>query len=295
MKRNVLLTVIWIFISASTNITSKHLLTGTNPIILTYSQFLSNVLLSVLFSKIPWPTKQMLQMGITLSTTLLLSHIFASFSMSLLSIPLFHTVKALAPLFTVGLAYMMGQPSTIGIYWSLVVITLGVGLVCSANFQEINFNGMFLSMLSTLTTVIQTIYSKKVFDKGKNFNSSALVFYSSAGALLLFSPMFFWSEWSSTKISVWIIFLFIVNGISHYLQALIALEILSLISPVSFAVSSLFKRIVIVTASFLIFRDPLTLVQLFGIGITFLGLYLYDHYRYFQHYSSEIPLYKEVQ
>jgi solute carrier family 35 protein E1 len=293
-RRAFVLTLIWILISALTNTSSKHLLNGTDPMVLTYSQFLSNVLLSLLFKKIPWPTRDVVRMGATLSTTLLLSHVFASFSMSLLSIPLFHTVKALAPLFTVGLAYMMGSPSTIGVYVSLLVITVGVGLVCSANFQEINFYGVLLSMLSTWTTVIQTVYSKTIFDKSK-FDSSTVVFYSSAGALLLFSPMFLWSELGSTQVttfSAWMIILFAVNGISHYLQALIALEILVLISPVSFAVSSLFKRIAIVTASFLVFRDPLTAMQLAGIAVTFLGLLLYDRHRYFQHQSQEIPLHK---
>ena len=50
----------------------------------------------------------------------------------------------------------------------------------------------------------------------------------------------------------------------------------SLVSPVSAAVVSTFKRVVVIVAAIVWFRTPITLLHAFGIGLATLGVALYD-------------------
>lgn len=69
---------------------------------------------------------------------------------------------------------------------------------------------------------------------------------------------------------------FLMNGLSHFLQNLFAFQVLGMVSPVTYSVASLVKRIVVVTFSILWFGQRVNALQGWGILLTFFGLYLYD-------------------
>ena len=69
---------------------------------------------------------------------------------------------------------------------------------------------------------------------------------------------------------------FCFNGMFHFGQNILAFILLSLVSPVTYSVASLIKRVVVITFSIIWFGSRTTPVQAVGIGLTFLGLYLYD-------------------
>lgn len=69
---------------------------------------------------------------------------------------------------------------------------------------------------------------------------------------------------------------FLMNGLSHFLQNLLAFQVLGMVSPVTYSVASLVKRIVVVTFSIVWFGQRVNALQGWGILITFAGLYLYD-------------------
>jgi hypothetical protein len=73
--------------------------------------------------------------------------------------------------------------------------------------------------------------------------------------------------------------MFLLNGIGYFSQSLFAFSVLSIVSPVTFSIASLVKRIFIITASILWFGDSVTGLQGFGITLTFSGLYLYERTR----------------
>jgi multidrug transporter EmrE-like cation transporter len=56
--------------------------------------------------------------------------------------------------------------------------------------------------------------------------------------------------------------LFILNGLSHFCQNVFAFSILSLVTPVSYSIASLVKRIVVIVASILWFAQPVSSVQM---------------------------------
>lgn len=86
---------------------------------------------------------------------------------------------------------------------------------------------------------------------------------------------------------------FIFNGTVHFGQNIIAFVLLSLVSPVTYSVASLVKRIFVIVMAIVWFGNKTTPVQAVGIALTyvfplwpssnpsnistsFLGLYLYD-------------------
>jgi drug/metabolite transporter (DMT)-like permease len=73
-----------------------------------------------------------------------------------------------------------------------------------------------------------------------------------------------------------LVILFILNGASHFAQNLLAFNILSLVSPVTYSIASLVKRIFVISASIIYFGDSVSFLQGCGISMTFFGLYLYN-------------------
>ena len=69
---------------------------------------------------------------------------------------------------------------------------------------------------------------------------------------------------------------FVFNGIFHFGQNIIAFVLLSMVSPVTYSVASLIKRVFVIVAAIVWFGSRTTPVQASGIALTFLGLYLYD-------------------
>ena len=69
---------------------------------------------------------------------------------------------------------------------------------------------------------------------------------------------------------------YMFNGIFHFLQNIMAFVLLSMLSPVSYSVASLIKRVWVIGVAVVWFRSSTTNIQLAGIGLTMFGLYLYD-------------------
>jgi solute carrier family 35 protein E1 len=219
-----------------------------------------------------------------------------------------HTVKGLSPLFTV-LAYRfvfdIRYPRAT--YYSLVPLTLGVTLACSSNHT---FKGEIVGILyalgATVIFVTQNIFSKRLFNeaakaeeegeeaKSRKLDKLNLLCYSSGLAFLLTSPIWFWSEGVglirdfvhdgsldlSAKPNTFdhgrLALEFLFNGTFHFGQNILAFSLLSLVSPVTYSVASLIKRVWVIVIAILWFGNSTTPIQAVGIALTFLGLYLYD-------------------
>jgi len=119
-----------------------------------------------------------------------------------------------------------------------------------------------------------------------------LLLYSSGIAFSLMIPMWVSSDfgplmdlWSSSGIPdnvvtnsrQIVIFNFLLNGVVHWGQNLIAFAILGLTSPVTYSIASLIKRIAVICISILWFNQQIHPIQGFGIFLTFVGLWMYNN------------------
>ena len=174
------------------------------------------------------------------------------------------------------------------VYFALLVLTLGVMLVVAVNVK-FHIIGMACALGSTIIFVVQNIFSKRIFahykktaTKRVGLDKINLILYSSTFSFVLMSPLWAVSDgkmWFNNEIRIdsRLAMLFLFNGFAHFLQALLAFSMLSIVSPVTYSIASLFKRVFVITASILYFNDDVKLTQVTGLLITFVGLYMYQN------------------
>ena len=234
-------------------------------------------------------------------------HLLSSTATQKIPVSLVHTIKGLSPLVTV-LAYRFIFHIRYGTatYLSLIPLTLGVVLACSVEFSG-NLVGIICAFGGALIFVTQNIFSKKLFNEAARVEADGpsaqsgkldklnLLCYCSGLAFLMTLPIWTWTDGlpmlfsylqdkpvtlpiapsrSASRISVPVEFVF--NGVFHFGQNILAFILLSMVSPVTYSVASLIKRVVVITFSIVWFGSRTTPVQAAGIALTFIGLYLYD-------------------
>lgn len=328
MKRHLTgqgLCIVWYLTSALTNTSSKSILNAFDkPATLTIIQFASVsmwcFLLASLASIFPSlkrrvpplknglrkPTVDVLQTALPLSIFQLLGHLLSSYATSKIPVSLVHTIKGLSPLFTV-LAYrsLFRIRYKRATYLSLIPLTAGVMMACSADFSA-NFWGLMSAFIATIVFVSQNIFSKKLFTESARAEAEGqthsqgkldklnLLCYCSVGAFLFSMPVWFYSEGASIISDFWkdgavdlsqkkgsldhgeLAFEYLLNGLFHFFQNIMAFILLSLMSPVSYSVASLIKRVWVIVVAVVWFRGTTTKLQFAGIVLTCAGLYLYD-------------------
>ena len=254
---------------------------------------------------IRYPTRDVIATTLPLALFQIGGHILSSTATEKIPVSLVHTIKGLSPLFTV-LAYRflfhIHYPTAT--YLSLIPLTLGVILACSVEFSG-NFFGILCAFGGALIFVTQNIFSKKLFNeaaraeadgpssRNQKLDKLNLLCYCSGLAFLLTLPIWFWTEGFPLLSSISIMhpgtltpipstipsnlpLEFFFNGIFHFAQNILAFVLLSLVSPVTYSVASLIKRVFVIVVAIVWFGSHTTPLQAAGIILTFIGLYLYD-------------------
>ncbi|KAJ4369982.1 hypothetical protein N0V83_005746 [Neocucurbitaria cava] len=324
--RLIMLCGVWYMTSIFTNMSSKAILTALpRPVTLTTVQFafVSGwcLLLATLARKYPRlkqtmpflkygirsPSKELIMATLPLTCFQIGGHILSADATSRIPVSLVHTIKGLSPLLTV-LAYSIffKIQYSIPTYLSLIPLTVGVILACSADFNA-NFIGLLSAFASAILFVVQNIVSKQIFNDAAAAEKEGLaptkftkpdklnlLCYSSGLAFLFTVPIWLWSEGftlifdflhdASIELSDHpgaydhgrLLLEFIFNGTFHFGQNIVAFVLLSMVSPVTYSVASLIKRVFVIVFAVVWFGKPITKVQAFGLALTFVGLYLYD-------------------
>ncbi|TPX37694.1 hypothetical protein SmJEL517_g00735 [Synchytrium microbalum] len=136
---------------------------------------------------------------------------------------------------------------------------------------------------------------KKSEGQHKKLDKINLLFYSSFLAFLFMTPLWLYSDGLGMLIShvesssvaadaintssnggFSVAALFFMNGVAHFGQNLLAFWLLSLVSPVTYSVASLLKRIFVIVSSIFWFSDSVTSSQFAGMCLTFFGLWMYQ-------------------
>lgn len=210
----------------------------------------------------------------------------------------------MSPFFTVfAYRFLFGISYSKATYISLLPLTVGVMLACSVEFRG-NFWGISCAFLGAIIFVSQNIFSKKLFNESsstaadpsvplhkRKLDKLNLLCYSSGMAFLLTLPLWFYYEGFGLaqeyaregKLTLQdkigkhgeeplsghrLLMQFVFNGAVHFGQNIIAFVLLSLVSPVTYSVASLVKRIFVIVMAIVWFGNKTTTVQAIGIGLT---------------------------
>lgn len=186
------------------------------------------------------------------------------------------------PLFTVVLSRLiMKERQTFTVYMSLVPIIAGVLI---ATLTEISFDmiGLVSALISTLGFSLQNIFSKKVLRETK-IHHLRLLHILGRLAFFLFLPVWIYSDMFSVlkhpsimNLDYRVISLLVMDGVLNWLQNILAFSVLSLVTPLTYAVASASKRIFVIAISLFILGNPVTWWNIFGMVMACCGVLCYN-------------------
>jgi solute carrier family 35 protein E1 len=204
-----------------------------------------------------------------------------------------HIVKALEPFFSaVVSAVVFGEWMHPVVYTTLIPVVGGVAYAC---LKERSFSllAFWTAMGSNLAFALRAVVSKSALDAsggelGKNLSSVNLfgvvtiyAFLQSIPVAFLFEGMRFVELWnkavsSSSSTTFDLISGLLISGLFHYLNNEVMYLALSNVHPVTLAVGNTMKRVFIVVASVLVFRNPISVQAAVGSVIGIGGVLLYS-------------------
>jgi len=280
------------------NYSKKVLKQYKHPVTMTYIQFLSTVIFSMIshilsFTELKNLSKYVIKQTLPLSIFQIGGHLLNSYSLSLVSVNFLQTIKALSPLFIIGIyRIVFKEKYSNQTYLSLIPLIFGVMLVC---FNKSSFNALgFLSAsLSCFIFATQNVFTKKVLSnyksKAEKLDKFNVLFYFSLQAFILLTPWWFKvdgynilkngleidSEVNKSRLLLNIF----INSIFNFFQSCFAFTLIHRVNPVTYSITGLVKRIFVILITIIFFGDSVSFLQGTGITITFIGLFLYNNAR----------------
>jgi len=295
----ILLILGWYLSSAlHSNFSKKVLKQYKHPFTMTYIQFLTIAIYNGIshflgFTNLKPVSKFIIKQTLPLSMFQICGHLLNSFSLSLVSVNFLQTIKALSPLFIIGIySIFFKEKYSKKTYISLIPLIFGVMLVC---FNKTSFNtiGFFCAFFSCFIFALQNVFTKKVLSnyksKAEKLDKFNVLFYFSLQAFILLTPLWIkidgyemftkgiiLEEGVSKKHLLWNIF---INSVFNFCQSCFAFTLIHHVNPVTYSITGLVKRVFVISVSLIFFGDTVTFIQGIGITITFIGLFLYNNAR----------------
>lgn len=287
--RIVFVCICWYIVSSSNGVLGKTILSQfPYPVTVTMVQLTSIAVWSPPLLKVLGVRKYEssnwsyhLRMLLPLAFAKFLSSVLAHVSVWKVPVHYAHTVKASMPLFTVLLTRVcFGVRHGWLVYLSLLPIVMGVAV---ATVTEVSFDiiGLWSALLATGGFAVITVFSKKAL-KDTGMHHLRLLYLLGLMAAVMFLPV--WLLMDAFKIpselNTEVLLLLAVDGCLHWLQNLLAFTLLKLVTPLTYAVANVTKRIAVITASLLLLKNPVTLTNVAGMMMAVFGVFCYNRAKY---------------
>lgn len=218
-------------------------------------------------------------------------HVGAVIALGAGAVSFAHIVKASEPVVTCGLnALLLGQILPTKVYLTLLPIIGGVAI---ASMKELSFTVLALAaaMLSNVSSAARGVLSKKTMSGkkiGENLDAqnlyavltamSALMLIPTAlaiegtGMFKAFGDLVKAGQYTTKSLST----LLALGGASYYAYNEVAFLALGKVNPVTHAVGNTIKRVVIIVASVIAFKTPMSTGSIVGSSIAIFGTLLYS-------------------
>ena len=200
-----------------------------------------------------------------------------------------HIVKALEPVFSAlvsGIALQEWLPPQV--YATLIPVIGGVGYACLKE-RYFSFKAFNAAMASNLAFAMRAVASKAAMTNpiGTNMSSANLFGLVTCMAFLISIPFALLGEGWDSFLSLWktatqttppieLVQRVVLSGLFHYLNNEVMYLALSNVHPVTLAVGNTMKRVFIMVASVLVFRNPVSTQAGIGSAVGIGGVLLYS-------------------
>jgi solute carrier family 35 protein E1 len=287
---------LWYILNVAYNIYNKKLL---NVCALPWTVAMAQIVTGLPYAFALWavgirptPKVSMSEVKTLVPTSLanLGTHIGAVISLSAGAVSFVSIVKASEPAVSAVLSgVILGQVFPVPVYLTLLPIIFGVAL---ASLKELSFTWLCFgaAMLSNVSSALRAILAKKAMGApmGENMtNENLFAVQTMISAvclipiwLLMESPAHVGATLAATTASgvaaSSLVSLFLLSGLSFYLYNEVAFLALGRVQPITHAVGNTIKRVVIIVASVIAFRNPISPIGIFGSTITIIGTLLYS-------------------
>jgi len=216
-----------------------------------------------------------------------LSSVLAHISVWKVPVSYAHTVKATMPIFTVIISRVfLGTRHTTLVYCSLLPIVSGVAV---ATISEVAFDmmGLMTALAATAGFAIITIFSKQAL-RDTGMHHLRLLQQLGQMAAIMFFPVWLLGDGPSIlpELTTDTLILLLVDGALHWLQNILAFTLLKLVATLTYAVANVTKRIAVISVSLLLLKNPVTWVNLGGMGMAILGVFCYNRAKQQENVSS---------
>lgn len=216
------------------------------------------------------------------------THIFSVLALSAGSVSFAHIIKACEPIFTSILAFvLLHELYNWKVYVALTPVVSGVAL---ASLAEPHFSlfAFATAMGANLFSGLRSVYSKKKMSHpvGKNVDPRNLYSILTAVSFCLLLPVALCMEgpimvetWEASreKHSVGAMMLNIMlSGLCYYCYNEVAFSTLEMVTPVTHAVGSTFKRVFIIAGAILKYGNYPSLNGYVGITVAIAGVGIYS-------------------
>ncbi|KAG7342298.1 triose-phosphate transporter family protein [Nitzschia inconspicua] len=218
-------------------------------------------------------------------------HVGAVIALGAGAVSFAHIVKASEPVVTCALNYaFLGQVLPTPVYLTLLPIIGGVAI---ASMKELSFTFLALAsaMLSNVSSSARGVLSKKTMSGkkiGENLDAQNLYAVLTAMSTLILIPLMLGIEglgmfkafkdvvasgdFTYKSLSL----LLALGGLTYYAYNEVAFLALGKVNPVTHAVGNTIKRVVIIVASVIAFKTPMSTGSIVGSSVAIAGTLLYS-------------------
>merc|ERR1719203_926807 len=218
-------------------------------------------------------------------------HVGAVIALGAGAVSFAHIVKASEPVVTCGLNFaLLGEVLPTPVYATLLPIIGGVAI---ASMKELSFSVLALAsaMLSNVSSAARGVLSKKTMSGkkiGENMDAQNLYAVLTAMSTLILIPTALAIEgtgfFSAFKTAVdsgkftssALTAILALSGAAYYAYNEVAFLALGKVNPVTHAVGNTIKRVVIIVASVIAFKTPMSTGSIIGSTIAIGGTLLYS-------------------